>query len=323
MVGTALQELGTLEGPVLVFGGAYSNLQAMDALIAEVERRGIPKSNVIHTGDVVAYCANPKETTERLKASGYHCLMGNCEENVGEGKHDCGCGFPEDSACNEYSKNWYAYVMKELAHSSDLKEWMASLPRRMEFVLCGRRLSVIHGTVSEIAGWIFDSLSDEVFMENFAQLGEDVDGIISGHSGIPYVRLIQSKGARSRLWLNAGVIGMPANDGTQRAWYAMLTPRGGDIEVTTHVLKFDADAAAEAVAAQPGLNRGYAEALRSGVWPSHDILPMTETMNTGVALKEQSAMWRKDLKQGGVVGLPCLVLSVLAVASGILLHRSR
>ena len=51
---TALREVAA-DGPLLVFGGPYSNLQATRAVLDEAARRGIPAERVICTGDVVAY----------------------------------------------------------------------------------------------------------------------------------------------------------------------------------------------------------------------------------------------------------------------------
>lgn len=55
----AERDLGDLDGPVLVFGGPYSNLQATRALIARADQLGVPSQNLICTGDVVAYCGDP------------------------------------------------------------------------------------------------------------------------------------------------------------------------------------------------------------------------------------------------------------------------
>ena len=63
----AWRDLGVLEGAVLLFGGPYSNLQAARALIDEAARRAIPAANAICTGDVVAYCGDPAETTALIR----------------------------------------------------------------------------------------------------------------------------------------------------------------------------------------------------------------------------------------------------------------
>jgi hypothetical protein len=41
------KNIGTLKGPLLVFGGVYSNLQALQALQALAQERGIPARNII------------------------------------------------------------------------------------------------------------------------------------------------------------------------------------------------------------------------------------------------------------------------------------
>ena len=62
-------DLGTLKGPVVFFGGPYSNLQATQALLAEAEAQGVPPGNLICTGDIAAYCAQPVETITLLRDS--------------------------------------------------------------------------------------------------------------------------------------------------------------------------------------------------------------------------------------------------------------
>ena len=50
---TATPELH-LDGPALIFGGPYSNLQATAAVLAEAARLGIPAAHIICTGDLIA-----------------------------------------------------------------------------------------------------------------------------------------------------------------------------------------------------------------------------------------------------------------------------
>jgi len=317
-----VKDLGVLEGPVLVFGGAYSNLQALESMLAEVKRLGIPASNVIHTGDVVAYCAQPRETSELLKASGVECLMGNCEESIGQGALDCGCGFPEDSKCEEYSVNWYAHVTEEIKNDAHLKTWMGELPRRIEFEVGGKRMAVVHGSPRRIAEFVWASMSDQEFNDLMKPLPKHIDGVIGGHSGIPFTRFVPSPEGKERMWLNAGVIGMPANDSTKRGWYAILTPEAsGNVEVSIKALDYDADGAAAAIFARENLVRGYADALTSGIWPSHDVLPVQEQMETGIPLDEKKVVWKKGKSAPSAASsssTSCTALVLVAVAAATL-----
>src|SRR5829696_1562793 len=60
-----------LTGPLLLFGGPYSNLEATRAVLAEAERRQIPPERIVCTGDVVAYGADAKATVDLVRASAF------------------------------------------------------------------------------------------------------------------------------------------------------------------------------------------------------------------------------------------------------------
>ncbi len=98
----------------------------------------------------------------------------------------------------------------------------------------------------------------------------DADGVIGGHSGLPFTDLVED-----RLWHNAGSVGLPANDGTPRAWFSVLAPDGDGIAITHHPLDYDhARAAAKMRAA--GLPAAYARTLEDGLWPDMRVLPEAE-----------------------------------------------
>ena len=63
--------------PLLVFGGPYSNLQATEAIRAEAERLAIPTGNVICTGDVIAYAADPEPASVLIRDWGIAVVAGN------------------------------------------------------------------------------------------------------------------------------------------------------------------------------------------------------------------------------------------------------
>ncbi|OYV85079.1 MAG: radical SAM protein, partial [Acidiphilium sp. 21-68-69] len=88
------------DGPVLVFGGCYSNLQATRALLEAAKAHEIPPERMICTGDVVAYGADPQACAALIRDHGIATVMGNCEEQLGAGAADCGCGFTEGSSCD-------------------------------------------------------------------------------------------------------------------------------------------------------------------------------------------------------------------------------
>ncbi len=271
-----------LDAPWLVFGGPYSNLQATRAVLEEARRRGIPPRRVLCTGDVVAYGADARATTDLVMASGIHVVMGNCEEQLAADAEDCGCGFEEGTACDALSGAWYAHARREVTPAQ--RAWMGSLPQRLMLALPdGRRLAAIHGGAREINRFLFPSAPDAVLAEELAATG--CEGVIAGHSGIPFLRRLGAG-----LWLNAGAVGMPADDGTPRGWFAVLTPEPRGLYVALRAFDYPHAAAAAAMRAAR-LPEGYAAALGSGRWPSEDVLPPAECARRGVPREAAALVW--------------------------------
>ena len=277
----AAGEAVVLTGPVLVFGGPYGNLEATQAVFAEARRRGIAPKNIVCTGDLAAYCADPQPVIDLVRRAGIRVVMGNCEESLAAGAADCGCGFAEDSACAALASEWYAYADRRV--DSDSRRWMGSLPRRLNIVIGPRLLAMVHGGVTSINRFVFAS-TDDAIAEELAASG--CDGVIAGHCGLPFT--CERNGW---LWHNAGVIGMPANDGTSCVWYSILAPTDANITIAHHALAYDHRAAAARMRAS-GLSEDYASALETGLWPSCDILPAAELAARGVALEPGTVLWR-------------------------------
>ena len=264
---------------LLVFGGPYSNIEATLAMRKEATRLQIDPTQVICTGDVVAYAANPEETTGLIRDWGIHVAAGNCEEQLAEGASDCGCGFEEGSVCDRLSRGWYPFALSNISAAS--QQWMADLPQSMRFRYCGLDVHVLHGGHSQTNRFIFSS--DQAILEEEAA-AIDADLVLAGHAGIPFLARI----ARTT-WLNAGVIGIPANDGTPDVWYALLEP-DDDLEhvrISLKRLTYDHVSAAAAMR-RSGHANGYARSIVTGIWPSHDILPPTELDQTGKKLRQRS-----------------------------------
>ncbi len=269
------------DGRVLIFGGPYSNLQATAALLAEAERLGIASTNVICTGDLTAYCGDPADTINLVREANITVVMGNCDEQLGSSAADCGCGFAPGSACERQSAVWFAYADAQVENNN--RTWLAQLPRRIDLEVGGRRLAVIHGGVSLINQFVFAS-SPALTKKREIELA-GCDGVIAGHCGLPFTQIIDGK-----LWHNAGVIGLPANDGTPRVWFSLLTPIEGGLEIEHRALSYDHKASARAME-RAGLMPEYGVALSTGIWPSCDILPYPEVRDRGIPLEPGTCIW--------------------------------
>jgi predicted phosphodiesterase len=266
------------DGPVLIFGGNYSNLQATTALLGAAARHGIPPERMICTGDIIAYGADPQACVDLIRAHGITSVMGNCEEQIAADALDCGCGFAPGSACDLLAATWFSHARRHL--DNDAKNWMKTLPRRVDLLISDQRLAIVHGAPSQMNRFLFASDHDEIFASEITQTG--CHGVIAGHCGLGFTRSIGNQ-----IWHNAGAIGLPANDGTPRGWYSVLSPQQNGFRLTTHPLCYDHHAAAAAMR-RAGLPNDYADAIETGIWPSLDILPLPERAATAQPQAKQT-----------------------------------
>lgn len=267
-----------------IFGGAYGNLQATKAVLQKATELGFCKSEIIFTGDTIAYCANPVETAQLIKNSVDHIVMGNCEEAIANGSNNCGCGFEEGTECSILSNQWYNYCLSKM--DTQTANWMSSLPKHLVATIGTYEFLVTHAVHGSINQFIFPS---SLSPENDSGIH---DGYIVGHSGIPFIAEINGKP-----WLNSGASGMPANDGTPRVWYATVTSQFNQIFIESHALEYDFYNTQRAMQTA-SLDNGYMECLASGIWPSHDVFPKIENSRTGKALQPQKkAFKRTPLKE--------------------------
>lgn len=268
-----IRDLGQLRGPLLVFGGVYSNLQSLEAMMAIATTQGFAPEQIICTGDVVGYCAQPEETVRLIQDWGIHCIAGNVELQLRDGEEDCGCDFNDGSRCDIFSRQWYPYAQSVL--SDNAITWMHDLPHHLVFRYAGLRARVVHGSAEEVSGYIFASTSWQKKMDQFKRAGADL--ILGGHCGLPFSELQED-----RYWLNPGVIGMPANDATTRVWYMTLDDHNG-FGYQHHSFNYDHRTAATLMR-EKQLPEAYAKTLETGLWDNCEILPAVETAAQGTTI---------------------------------------
>ncbi len=275
-------DLGEHDGPILIFGGPNSNLEAIRAMRAEARRLGAAPAATICTGDIVAYGADPAATLAEIRDWDIATVMGNVEESLAAGAGDCACGYTPGSACDRLAARWFAFADERIG--ADERKFMAALPRAIRFAMGGRRITAVHGAPSRINRYVFASTPETEKLGELALSGGD--GIVGGHCGIPFIDL-----PGGRLWCNAGAIGLPANDGTPRAWFLLLTAGRGGVTIDLRPLDYDFRRAAQKMRAA-GLPPDYARALETGRWPPSDVLPPAEAMRAGVPLEPTCRFWR-------------------------------
>lgn len=296
---------------MLFFGGPYSNIESLQALKTQAEALSISPTQIVCTGDIFAYCASPQESIELIRNWGVHCIKGNCEQAIIDNDNDCGCGFEEASTCSILSNQWFNYCKQYIKPQENA--WLNSLPASLSFHYRNIKALCFHASPSSNNEFIFASSDDHVFFNHCKIIEADL--VITGHSGIPFTKAVYSSNtvqnnnntiAANRihlsednsvtLWHNPGVIGMPANDGECETWYSILSPSEGHYSkekqtLLPHVnlqhkkLSYDYHSAYKQMI-DNNCAYEYAQCLKSGLWPSLDVLLVEEKLGTGNAISE-------------------------------------
>jgi predicted phosphodiesterase len=262
-----IENLGKISGKTLLFGGVYSNLQALEALKQIAEKENIAPENCICTGDILGYCAQPEETVQLFKLWGAKSIVGNVEIQLRENAADCGCDFREGSRCDDFSQLWYPYAQSKLSLNS--LEFLKILPNYITFNYTHKKVTVVHGSYFNVSEFIFKSTDWEIKKPNFEATKSDV--IIGGHCGLPFHHQEKEK-----IWLNPGVIGMPANNGNPDVWYAILDDSNNSFNFTHKTLEYNYKLTSKLM--QNGvLPKEYSRTIVTGIWDNTEILPAIES----------------------------------------------
>lgn len=273
----SIQELGLLSDELIVFGGVYSNRQALEAFRKITDQSGLPPSQIICTGDIVGYCADPQYCLDHIKDWGIPSIAGNVEIQLREDSELCGCNFEEGSRCDQFSQTWFPYA--KIHTEPSVVPWLNQLPHFLRFTFAGKRFAVIHGSYFDTSEFIFRSSPWAQKAQNLEVLEADV--ILAGHAGLPFHEITGDKA-----WINAGVIGMPANDGDTKVWYLRLKAdpqQDLGFSISHHSFAYDHQKAASLMR-DKGLPSEYAHTLETGIWDNCEILPPQETAEQGKTL---------------------------------------
>ena len=270
-----IQNLKTKSGKLLFFGGVYSNLQSLEALQKWAVDNQYSPHNIFCTGDILGYCAQPVECIQLIRDWGIHSIAGNVELQIRNGDEDCGCDFKEGGRCDLFSRNWYGYTQSRM--NEETTSWLHTLPHHIQFSYGGRNLIIVHGSWFQTSEFIFRSTPWEIKEANFEATGSEV--IIAGHCGLPFAH---AKGKNT--WINAGVIGMPANDGTDRVWFVTMNEEGDNLNYEFHNYRYDNQQTGKQMR-ENNLPLSYATTLLTGVWDNCEILPAVETAQQGQKLQ--------------------------------------
>lgn len=256
----------------------YNNHLALAAAIDDARRRGCER--LFCLGDLGAFGPNPDKVFPLLIDNAVETLQGNYDNSIGNNLPDCQCGYT-DPADNYYARLSYQYTYNKT--SPRWRPWLAALPREIRFTLSSPpsdssliahpssfRTLCCHGSPRKMNEFLWESTTPTHLLE---KLADDcrADVIVATHTGLPWTRRLSN----GRLFVNCGVLGRPANDGTTKVGYTILDAANPDL--ATYVpLHYDHEALAAEMRAE-SLPEPFVQTVLTGWWTTClEILPVKE-----------------------------------------------
>ena len=236
----------------------HSNLPALDAVLADIDRRGI--TAIYHLGDLVGYSAGPNEVVARLIERAIPGVSGNYDSTVASDYKHCGCR-SENARQEELSHVSYEWTRKHVTPAT--KSFLGALPFRIDLRplgghVAGPTITLVHATPVNNLVYVTEDRPDAFLTKMAKQAQLDVgDAICFGHTHKPWVRAVDGV-----TFINTGSVGRP-KDGDWRAGYVLLSASENRIIAEIVRVEYDVEQAAHEVA-EAGLPEEFAEFLRSG-----------------------------------------------------------
>ena len=202
----------TMSGPIAVFSDVHGNLPGLEAILADIDRRGV--DDVVCLGDLVGYGPLPNEVARLVRDRAIPTVMGNYDQGIGFATGDCGCVYKTDEQRAEgaASLQW-----TEQATGRETRAYLRTLEDRLILATPAGDLLAVHGSPRRINEYLFED-RPETAMARLA-VANPYRAIVFGHTHIPYVREVAGTA-----FVNVGSGGRP-KDGDWRVCYALIDPQ--------------------------------------------------------------------------------------------------
>src|SRR5687768_9044955 len=144
----------------------HANLEAFQAVLEDSKKQTC--THYAFLGDIVGYCADPKECLDIVRVLGAPCVKGNHDEY-------CATDFPP-KGFNPNAAKAIEWTRKQLA--AEDREWLNNLP----YVLKIENFTIVHASLETAKNWqyVFDKVAARASF-----IHQDTQLCFYGHTHIP------------------------------------------------------------------------------------------------------------------------------------------
>ncbi|REC46813.1 metallophosphoesterase family protein [Chryseobacterium pennipullorum] len=199
---------------IAVFSDVHGNLPALEAVLDDMEKRGIHQKFCL--GDLVDFAPWGNEVIEKIRDLNIPCLMGNHDERIA---FDIPVvPLPKHSE-EETIARFIAIDHSKKQITDDHKRFLSELPFHLQLnYKVGAKhwsLQLVHSSLSSNDTYLYESEDDEVFVDMLEESRSDI--IVMGHTHLSFKKRIGNQWA-----INCGSVGRSKEE-NRLASYLILT----------------------------------------------------------------------------------------------------
>ncbi|MGE6394958.1 metallophosphoesterase family protein [Chryseobacterium scophthalmum] len=213
---------------IAVFGDVHGNLPALEAVLNDIEERGIRQKFCL--GDLVDFAPWGNEVIEKIRSLNITCLMGNHDERI---------AFDVPVIpLNKHSEEETAARFLAINHSKkyiteENKAFLSELPFHLKLnYKIGEKhwnIQLVHSSLESNDAYLYESENDEIFQNMLGESQSDV--IMMGHTHMSFKKYFNGKWA-----INSGSVGRSREE-NRLASYVILTL--DEEKVTPEIIQLD------------------------------------------------------------------------------------
>jgi len=235
---------------IAVIGDIHGNIHALVSVLEDITCRNV--DCILSTGDLVGYLPFPNEVIHLIRENRILSVQGNHDCTIAMGKP-----LSKDDVLKLNARDLIAgasAVFTNRVVTEDNRQYLRFLPENLRMTVGEYKLLLIHGSPRRIDEYMHDDLD---LLESIVGGVQD-DVIISGHTHVPYHRIIQGKHI-----INAGSVGKPKH-GNANATYIVIDIKGLELEVEIYEVPYDVEKTATVVEQSNFFDPKLAGMLRQG-----------------------------------------------------------
>ena len=216
-----------------------SDNEAFDAVLNDIKKQKCDK--IFCLGDLAMAGPEPSRLVNRIKEmsknDNFVLIQGNTDEKLGTYSKD----FEDILDKNvPVMANSYRADLNEL--TDDDKNYLASLPEKLEFEECGVKIMLCHGSPRKND----ENITPDIDAEKLEEIIKDskADVIFCGHTHVPCGFVTESE----KTVVNVGSVGRPFSEEPKSCYAIMNIDENSDFEIEHRLVNYDYKTASEKLA---------------------------------------------------------------------------